>query len=119
MISDVVKLKLADVCSDLFLFGFRMREALGQEEDAVKVQHDVDEIFQNMETAAHQAGTLKEIFGSGTAAVISPVGELKYGDRVLTVGDGQVGPLSRRLYRELVDIQYGRSPDPMAWIESV
>jgi hypothetical protein len=33
-----------------------------------------------------------EIFGSGTAAVISPVGELKYGDTVITVGDGQVGP---------------------------
>ncbi len=68
---------------------------------------------------AHQNGALKEIFGSGTAAVISPVGALKYGDQVLRVGDGQVGPLSRRLYQELVDIQYGRSPDPMGWIEAV
>ena len=69
--------------------------------------------------AAHDAGDLKEIFGSGTAAVVSPVGELKYGDRVLTVGDGGVGPLSQRLYQELVDIQYGRSPDPLGWIEPV
>jgi len=56
MISDVVKLKLADVCSDLFLFAFRMREVMGEETDAERVQRDVDEIFQNMETAAHQAG---------------------------------------------------------------
>ncbi len=69
--------------------------------------------------AAHDAGNLKEIFGSGTAAVVSPVGELKYGDRILKVGDGGVGPLSQRLYQELVDIQYGRSPDPLGWIEPV
>ena len=77
-------------------------------------QISIDEVV-----AAHDAGDLKEIFGSGTAAVISPVGELKFGDRVLTVGDGGVGPLSQRLYQELVDIQYGRSPDPMGWIEPV
>ena len=43
---------------------------------------------------AHKNGTLQEIFGSGTAAVISPVGELKYGDDVITVGGGKVGPLA-------------------------
>jgi branched-chain amino acid aminotransferase len=69
--------------------------------------------------AAHQAGRLKEIFGAGTAAVISPVGELRYGDRTLAVGGGKVGPLSRRLYDELVAIQYGQAPDPMGWVEPV
>jgi branched-chain amino acid aminotransferase len=51
--------------------------------------------------------------------VISPVGELRYGDRVLAVGDGKVGPLSQRLYDELVAIQFGKAPDPMGWVEPV
>ncbi|RPJ05891.1 MAG: branched-chain amino acid aminotransferase [Deltaproteobacteria bacterium] len=68
---------------------------------------------------AHGAGKLSEIFGSGTAAVISPVGEIKYGNRVYAVGDGGVGPLARKFYAALTDIQYGRASDPMGWIEPV
>ena len=68
---------------------------------------------------AHAAGTLKEIFGSGTAAVVSPVGELKYGDQVITVGDGSVGALSQKLYDEIQHIQFGQAPDPFGWIEPV
>jgi branched-chain amino acid aminotransferase len=68
---------------------------------------------------AHKSGRLQEIFGTGTAAVISPVGELHYGDDSLTVADGQVGPLSQRLYQTITDIQYGRAEDPMGWIEPV
>jgi branched-chain amino acid aminotransferase len=68
---------------------------------------------------AHGAGKLSEIFGSGTAAVISPVGEIKYGDRVYAVGDGGVGPLAQKFYAALTDIQYGRASDPMGWIEPV
>jgi branched-chain amino acid aminotransferase len=68
---------------------------------------------------AHAAGTLQECFGSGTAAVISPVGELKYGDRVIRIGDGQVGPLSQKFYTAITDIQYGRAEDPFGWIEPV
>jgi branched-chain amino acid aminotransferase len=72
----------------------------------------IDEVMQ-----AHAAGRLGEIFGSGTAAVISPVGQLKCGDKVITVGQGKVGPISQRLYDTLTDIQYGRAADPMGWIE--
>lgn len=68
---------------------------------------------------AHGAGKLSEIFGSGTAAVISPVGEIKYGGRVYAVGDGGVGPLAQKFYAALTDIQYGRASDPMGWIEPV
>jgi branched-chain amino acid aminotransferase len=68
---------------------------------------------------AHKQGALKEIFGSGTAAVISPVGELKYGDEVITIGGGGVGPLAGRLFNAIQDIQYGRVPDPMNWVEPV
>jgi branched-chain amino acid aminotransferase len=69
--------------------------------------------------AAHDSGKLKEIFGSGTAAVISPVGELKYGDKVLTIGDGNVGPMASKLFNAIQDIQYGKSEDPFGWIEPV
>ncbi len=74
----------------------------------------IDEIV-----AAHENGALKEIFGSGTAAVISPVGELKYGDKVIPVGDGNVGPMANRFFSAITDIQYGRSEDVMGWIEPI
>ena len=68
-------------------------------------------------TDAHASGKLKEIFGSGTAAVISPVGEIKYGDKVMTVGDGQVGPVARKFFQAISDIQYGKAEDPFGWVE--
>jgi branched-chain amino acid aminotransferase len=74
----------------------------------------IDELIE-----AHGAGKLTEIFGSGTAAVISPVGEIKYGDRVYTVGEGRVGLLAQKFYAALTDIQYGRAADPMGWIEPI
>jgi branched-chain amino acid aminotransferase len=68
---------------------------------------------------AHASGHLKEIFGSGTAAVISPVGELKYGDTVITVGDGEVGPLAHKFFQAIQDIQYGVIEGPPGWVEAV
>ncbi len=77
-------------------------------------QISIDEVM-----SAHAAGRLQEIFGCGTAAVISPVGELKYSDQVIEVTDGKVGPLAQKLYQTITDIQYGRTADPMTWIEPV
>jgi branched-chain amino acid aminotransferase len=74
----------------------------------------IDEVL-----AAHGDGKLKEVFGSGTAAVISPVGEIKYGDTRITIGDGVVGPLSRRFYDSLTGIQYGKADDLFDWIVPV
>ncbi|MGD9332340.1 MAG: branched-chain amino acid aminotransferase [Desulfobacterales bacterium] len=74
----------------------------------------IDEVVE-----AHEAGHLKEIFGAGTAAVISPVGELNYDGRTLHVGDGKVGPLAQKFYRAITDMQYGLTDDPMGWIVSV
>lgn len=74
----------------------------------------IDEII-----TAHQDGSLKEVFGSGTAAVISPVGMMKYGEDVFTIGDGNAGPFSRKLFDALTDIQYGRAQAPEGWIEPV
>ena len=69
--------------------------------------------------AAHASGQLKEIFGSGTAAVISPVGELKYEDTVITIGDGRVGPLAHKFFQSIQDIQYGVAEGPQGWVEPV
>jgi branched-chain amino acid aminotransferase len=67
----------------------------------------------------HASGELDEIFGSGTAAVISPVGEIKYGDTVITISDGNVGAMANRFFKELTDIQYGKIKDPAGWIEPI
>ncbi|VEN72803.1 Branched-chain-amino-acid aminotransferase 2 [Candidatus Desulfarcum epimagneticum] len=74
----------------------------------------IDEIDQ-----AHDEGKLNEIFGSGTAAVISPVGKIGFGEKELLVGDGKVGPFARKMYDAIQDIQYGKAEDPMGWIEPV
>ncbi len=68
---------------------------------------------------AHSNGTLKEVFGSGTAAVISPVGEIRYGDKILDIGDGKPGETSMKFYEALTAIQYGKAEDTEGWIEVV
>jgi branched-chain amino acid aminotransferase len=74
----------------------------------------IDEVMQ-----AEKSGKLQEVFGSGTAAVISPVGKIKWVDKEITIGDGQVGPLTKRLFKKITDIQYGQAEDPCGWIEFV
>lgn len=68
---------------------------------------------------AHKNGTLEEVFGAGTAAVISPVGLLQYRGNNLTIADGKTGPLARKLFDEMTAIQWGRKPDPFNWIHRV
>jgi branched-chain amino acid aminotransferase len=68
---------------------------------------------------AQKEGKQVEIFGSGTAAVVSPVGTVKYRDEVITINDNQVGPMTRKLYEALTDIQYRRAEDPRGWVEKV
>jgi len=59
--------------------------------------------------------TMKEVFATGTAAVISPVGELIYKGESIPVASGKTGELSQKLYDELTAIQYGRKDDPYGW----
>lgn len=66
--------------------------------------------------SAHEAGRLQEAFGSGTAAVISPVGEIKYKDKTLTIGNGKVGTWADRFFTAITDIQYGRAEGPDGWV---
>jgi branched-chain amino acid aminotransferase len=65
--------------------------------------------------AAAHSGTLREVWGTGTAAVISPVGELSYKGERLVINDGKIGELTQRLYQAIVDIQYARVPDTRGW----
>jgi branched-chain amino acid aminotransferase len=60
-------------------------------------------------------GTLKEAFGTGTAAVISPVGELNNGGEIITINNGETGPLARKLYDTLTGIQWGKIKDKYNW----
>jgi branched-chain amino acid aminotransferase len=74
----------------------------------------VDEIL-----AAHRNGALREVFGCGTAAVITPVGELGWRGEKLVINGGQAGETARRLYEAVTDIQYGRAPDPYGWMSEI
>lgn len=68
---------------------------------------------------AGKAGRIKEMFGTGTAAVISPVSHLKCGEDVIVANNGEIGPISQKLYDTLTDIQYKRSADPYGWVVDV
>jgi branched-chain amino acid aminotransferase len=68
--------------------------------------------------AAHK-GTLREVFGTGTAAVISPVGELAYKGEHIPIGGGRIGELTQKLYDAIVGIQYGTAPDTHNWTLTV
>jgi branched-chain amino acid aminotransferase len=74
----------------------------------------IDEVIE----AAHR-GTLKEVWGTGTAAVISPVGELAYKGERIVVGGGGIGALTQKLYDTIVGIQYGTAADTRGWTQVV
>jgi branched-chain amino acid aminotransferase len=68
---------------------------------------------------AYDAGKLNEVFGTGTAAVISPVGHLKWGDKVMEINDNKIGDISQRLYDTLTGIQWGKIEDTFGWTVEV
>lgn len=74
----------------------------------------IDEIYE-----AHSKGLLEEVFGTGTAAVISPVGQLRWGDHIMQVQDGGIGPISQKLYDTITGIQLGRIKDNHNWTVEV
>lgn len=65
---------------------------------------------------AAKDGTLEEAFGTGTAAVISPIGELKVDDDPIVINDGKIGEVAQKLYDNLTGIQNCRIPDPFGWV---
>lgn len=85
-------------------WGYQVNESRLAVEDLMKAGHD---------------GTLEEVFGTGTAAVISPVGELRYKDDTVVVNGGKTGELTQKLYDTLTGIQWGRIEDPYGWTREV
>lgn len=74
----------------------------------------VDELSQAMEN-----GTLEEAWGCGTAAVVSPIGELCYKDVKYTVNGGKIGAVTRHLYDTLTSIQWGKTEDTFGWTKQI
>ncbi|MGE3284842.1 MAG: branched-chain amino acid aminotransferase [Pseudonocardia sp.] len=65
------------------------------------------------------SGRITEVFGSGTAAVITPIGRVKHADGEVTFGDGEPGPITTRLRAMLTDIQRGLAPDTHSWMRTL
>ena len=74
----------------------------------------VDELIEAIE-----AGKVEEIWGTGTAAVVSPVGELAYKGKEYIISGGKIGELTQKLYDELTGVQWGRIPDTRGWVVKV
>ncbi|MBQ2315861.1 MAG: branched-chain amino acid aminotransferase [Clostridia bacterium] len=70
----------------------------------------VDELFDAVEN-----GTLEEAWGTGTAAVVSPIGHLFYNGKEYTISDNKIGALTQKLYNELTAIQWGKAEDKFGW----
>ncbi len=68
---------------------------------------------------AAENGTLEEAWGTGTAAVVSPIGHLSYKDKIYTVSNNEIGELTQKLYDELTGIQWGKVEDKFGWCEFV
>lgn len=85
-------------------WGYKVNETRLSIDDLMKAGHD---------------GTLEEVFGTGTAAVISPVGELRYKEDVVVINDGKTGELTQKLYDTLTGIQWGKLPDTHGWTVEV
>ena len=73
-----------------------------------------DELYE-----ASQSGALEEVFGTGTAAVISPVGHLRFKDHVMQIKDGGIGEISQKLYDTITGIQLGEIEDKNNWTVEV
>ncbi len=74
----------------------------------------IDEVY-----AAGESGELKEMFGTGTAAVISPVGLLDWNGKKLTINNGEIGTVSQMLYDEITGIQFGEKKDEFGWSHEI
>ncbi|MBQ4097184.1 MAG: branched chain amino acid aminotransferase, partial [Clostridia bacterium] len=68
---------------------------------------------------AYKNGKLNEAFGTGTAAVISPIGELYDEGYKMIINNNEIGKIAQRLYNELTGIQWGKVEDEMNWIVKV
>jgi len=82
--------------------------------DVLEQPIPIEQVYQ-----AHREGLLQEIFGTGTAAVISPVSSLNWAGQILNLNGGEAGETSLRLYDEITGIQYGKAADEFGWMEEI
>ncbi len=68
---------------------------------------------------ALEKGKLEEAWGCGTAAVVSPIGELCYKDKKYSVNNGKIGETTQMLYDTLTGIQWGKLPDTFGWTKEI
>ena len=97
----VTRRSIIELCKD---WGYEVIEGKLSIDDVMKAGHD---------------GKLEEVFGAGTAAVVSPVKELKYEKDTVLIGDGHIGQLTQKLYDTMTGIQWGRIKDTKNWIVPV
>ena len=64
---------------------------------------------------AYADGKLDEAFGTGTAAVVSPMGVLDTGDQKMVINNNEIGPVAQKLYDTLTAIQWGKAEDKFGW----
>lgn len=74
----------------------------------------IDEVI-----ADAKSGKLTEAFGTGTAAVVSPVNKIAYKEEEVNVGDGNIGTITQKLYDTLTGIQFGKLDEPFGWITKI
>lgn len=74
----------------------------------------ISEIFEE-----NESGGLEEVFGTGTAAVISPVGGMTWEQKDIVVSGGEMGELTRKLYDTLTGMQYGKVKDEFGWVKTI
>lgn len=79
--------------------------------DVVERKISIDEVLE-----ASDNSTLKEVFGTGTAAVISPVGKLTYNEKEIEINNMQIGELSSKIYDTVTGMQYGKLEDNFEWL---
>jgi branched-chain amino acid aminotransferase len=74
----------------------------------------IDEVYE-----AHAQGQLEEVFGTGTAAVVSPVGSLTWKGQTIVINDNKTGPVAHKLFKQVTGLQYGTIKDTHGWIDSI
>ena len=100
---------LAGITRDSIL---QLAPTLGYEVDEARV--DIHQVLADIDE-----GKITEVFGCGTAAVVSPVGMLAMQDKQYFINDNQPGPVAKQLFGELTGIQYGLRDDPFGWVVPV
>lgn len=105
-------------CVGTVLPGVTRRSCIELLKDWGYTVHEEKLAIADIMKAGHE-GKLEEIFGTGTAAVVSPVKELKWKDDVVFIGDGQIGELTQKLYDTLTGIQWGKIEDTKNWTKVV